>query len=305
MRSRRYTVLIADRTSGVMRRLTLGLRPTLLLVASVFMLPVLIGLGARWSATSAIKQLETANTLLLVENGSYRAATGELTSQIQALEGVIDDLGARAAIDPTQARAMEKLPAIIKSHATGGTAQQNAAISSIVGASLSSPEDTFGMLRTMLEALESRLRYVRRDVERTKALAAATPFIWPALGWLTATFGGRSDPFTGEPGFHQGIDISLEKGSSVFATADGTVESASYTGDYGNLIVIKHDFGLSTRYGHLSAYKVKPGQRIKRGDLIGLVGATGRATGSHVHYEILANGQLLNPLRLLTRPATR
>ena len=102
---------------------------------------------------------------------------------------------------------------------------------------------------------------MRRDVERREALAAATPSIWPAHGWLTGTFGGRSDPFTGEPAFHQGIDISTEKGQPVYATADGIVESAAYTGDYGNLIVLTHGFGLTTRYGHLSAFTCKPGQR--------------------------------------------
>ena len=288
-----------------MRRVTISLRPALMMVAGVLMLPVLIGLGARWSATSDLEQLRAGTALLQVENGSYRAATGELTSQIQTLEGVINDLGARASIDPTQARAMQKLPAVIKVHASGGTLQQNAAISNIVGASLSSPEDTFGVLRSLLQGLESRLRYVRKDVERREALAAATPSIWPAHGWLTGTFGGRSDPFTHEPGFHQGLDISLEKGSPVYATADGTVESASYNGDYGNLIVLKHGFGLATRYGHLSAFAVKPGQTVTRGDVIGYVGATGRATGSHLHYEILANGQLMNPLQLLTQPANR
>ena len=115
------------------------------------------------------------------------------------------------------------------------------------------------MLRDLLHGLESRLSYVRRDVERREALAAATPSIWPAHGWLTGTFGGRSDPFTGEPGFHQGLDISTEKGQPVYATADGTVESASYTGDYGNLIVLRHGFGLTTRYGHLSAFAVEAG----------------------------------------------
>src|SRR4029077_2504993 len=133
--------------------------------------------------------------------------------------------------------------------------------------------------------LESRLSFVRRDVERGEELAAATPSIWPAHGWVTGTFGGRSDPFTGEPGFHQGIDISTEKGQPVYATADGSVESASYTGDYGNLIVLRHDFGLSTRYGHLSGFKVTPGMSVKRGDVIGFVGSTGRSTGSHLHYE--------------------
>jgi murein DD-endopeptidase MepM/ murein hydrolase activator NlpD len=305
MRARRYTVIIADRTSGVMRRVTISLRPTLAAIAAVLMLPVLIGLGARWKAASDLEQLQQANAVLQVENGSYRAATGELTTQIESLEGVINDLGARASIDPTQARAMAKLPAIIKAHAAGGNQKQNAVVSSIVAASLSSPEDTFGVLRTVLQGLENRLRYVRHDVEQREALAAATPSIWPAHGWLTGTFGGRSDPFTGESGFHQGLDISLEKGSPVYATADGTVESAAYNGDYGNLIVLKHGFGLTTRYGHLSGFAVKSGQTVKRGDVIGYVGATGRATGPHLHYEILTNGQLMNPLQLLTQPAVR
>src|SRR6185436_6968909 len=122
---------------------------------------------------------------------------------------------------------------------------------------------------------------VRRDVERQEALAAAMPWIWPTYGWLTGTFGGRSDPFTGEPAFHQGLDISTEKGQPVYATADGVVESTANTGDYGNLIVLQHAFGLSTRYGHLSAFAVTQGQTVKRGDIIGLVGSTGRSTGSH------------------------
>ena len=91
----------------------------------------------------------------------------------------------------------------------------------------------------------------------------------------------------------------------MVATADGIVDSASYTGDYGNLVVVRHAFGLATRYGHLSAFNVRPGQQVKRNDVIGFVGATGRATGYHLHYEILANGKLLNPLQLLTQPAAR
>ena len=120
---------------------------------------------------------------------------------------------------------------------------------------------------------------------------------------MTGTFGGRSDPFSGEPAFHQGLDISTDKGQPVFATADGSVESASYTGDYGNLVVLRHGFGLSTRYGHMSRFNVQPGETVKRGAVIGYVGSTGRA---HLHYEILVNGKLINPLQLLTQPpATR
>ncbi len=305
MLKRRYTVLIADRTTGVIRRLTIDLRSACLVVLGVLAMPILMGLGARWSAYGEIDQLRSANSLLQVENGSYRAATGELTGQIQSLESVINELGTRAAVDPNAARAMAKLPAIVKSRAVGGSTPPASFLSSIVTTSLASPEDTFGVLRDLLQGLESRLRFVRRDVERREALASATPSIWPTHGWLTGTFGGRSDPFTGQPGFHEGLDISADKGTPVFATADGTVESAAYNGDYGNLVVVRHGFGLSTRYGHLSRFSVSAGRHVKRGDILGYVGSTGRSTGSHLHYEILANGQLINPLQLLTRPATR
>ena len=305
MRTRRYTIVVADRSSGVVRRFTISLRPALSGLAFLLMLPVLVGVGAQWSVRAEMDRLRSSNAALDIENGSYRVATGELTSQIQSLEGVIDELGTRSTLDPAQVRAMQKLPAIVKARAAGGTAAPNALLSEISKAPFSSPEDTFGVLRDLLQGLESRLSFVRRDVERREALASATPSIWPTRGWLTGTFGGRSDPFSGEPAFHQGLDISTDKGEPVLATADGTVESATYTGDYGNLIVLKHDFGLATRYGHLSAYAVKPGQSVKRGSVIGYVGSTGRATGSHLHYEILVNGRLINPLQLLTQPATR
>jgi murein DD-endopeptidase MepM/ murein hydrolase activator NlpD len=263
----------------------------------VLALPILMGLGAKWSARGEIDQLHSENSLLQVENGSYRAATGELTTQIQSLETVINDLGVRSQLDPAQARAMQKLPAVVKTRAAGGAnVPANVAVAEVAKAAFATPEDTFGVLRDLLQGLESRLRSVRSNVERREALASSTPSIWPAHGWLTGTFGGRSDPFSGEPAFHQGIDISTEKGQPVFATADGVVEAAAYTGDYGNLIVIRHGFGLVTRYGHLSGFNVKPGKAVKRGDIIGYVGAT-------VHYEILANGQLINPLQLLTQPA--
>ena len=288
-----------------MRHLELRFRSVLMLAALIVLLPVAIGLGAKWKTFTDIAQLRAAKLQLEAENNSYRAATGELTAQIQSLESVINDLGARSAMDPAQMRAMQKLPAVVRARATGGTSTSNLAVNALANAPISSPEDTFGVLRLLLQALESRLSNVRRDVEKREELAAATPSIWPAHGWLTDSFGGRKDPFTGEHGFHQGIDISADKGNPVYATADATVDSASYTGDYGNLVVLRHAFGLLTRYGHLSKFVVRAGQAVKRGDVIGYVGATGRATGSHLHYEILANGKLINPLQLLTQPAQR
>ena len=302
MLARRYTVIIADRSSGVLRRVTISVRGVLGVLSAIVGVPILMGLGAKWSAGAEIAGLRADNTALQVENGSYRAATGELTTQIQSLEDVINDLGARSRLDPAQVKAMQQLPAVVKSRAAGGSTL-SAISSQIAKAPVASPEDTFGVLRNLLQGLENRLSYVRHDVEQREALAAATPSIWPAHGWLTGTFGQRMDPFTGEPGTHQGIDISTEKGQPVYATADGSIESAAYTGDYGNMIVVQHGFGLSTRYGHLSGFAAKVGQSVQRGQVIGYVGSTGRSTGSHLHYEILANGRLLNPLQILTKPA--
>jgi murein DD-endopeptidase MepM/ murein hydrolase activator NlpD len=306
MPSRRYTIVIADRTTGVVRRVTVSLRLVAIAATMIVGLPILIGMGARWSGMAEIAQLRASHDALQDENTNFRETTGELTSQIQSLEGVIDDLGARSVLDPAQAKAMSKLPAVVRARAAGGTTQagtqKSSALSSVFSSSFNSPEDTFGVLRTLLQGLESRLSTVRTDVERTETLAAATPSIWPAHGWLTGRFGGRSDPFTGEKGFHQGLDISTPKGQPVFATADGRVQSASYNGDYGNQIVLTHSFGITTRYGHLSRFNIKPGNSVKRGDVIGFVGSTGRSTGAHVHYEVLVNGKSINPLQLLTQP---
>jgi murein DD-endopeptidase MepM/ murein hydrolase activator NlpD len=305
MGGRRYTVLIADRSSGVVRRLTINLRVAAIFVVSILMVPVLIGLGAKWSANAAIDELQATNDVLSTENSSYRTATGTLTTQIQSLENVINDLAQRASVDPAALRAIQKLPDVIKARAAGG-GMANAPVADVFTpslSSLSSPEDTFGILRDLLTALESRLRFVRHDVEAREALAAAVPSIWPTNGWLTGSFGNRADPFNGSKEFHPGIDISADKGQPVHATAAGVVDTASFSGEYGNMVVLRHGFGLATRYGHLSRFAVKQGQAVKRGDVIGYVGSTGRSTGNHLHYEILANGSLLNPLKLLAAPA--
>lgn len=284
-------------------------RPAVVFACAVVTLPVLVGIGAAWKAKSDVADLYASQRALDLENASYRTATTELTGQIQSLQTAITDLGARAALDPGLARAMETLPAFVKSRAMGGnvgtSSKQEATSYTNALTALTNPEDTFGLLRTLLEGLESRLSVVQRNVERRNALANATPSIWPAHGWLTSTMGRRTDPMTGGADYHPGLDIAGDKGQAVYATADGVVSLAGRQGAYGNLITIDHGFGLETRYGHLSGFQVRQGDRVQRGDLIGRLGATGRATGTHLHYEVLANGRLLNPLRLLTRHKPR
>jgi len=297
--SRRFTVVFVDRTTGVGRRATIHLGWSLATLAFLFSVPVLVGLGIRWATVAEIASLRSVATTLGMENASYKDATGELVTQVVSLQGVIDELAARANLDPASARAMQKLPAVVKDRAMGGGQSPSRREIVAAAAVLASPEDSFNLLRDALGRLELGLRGVRSDVERRHALAAATPSIWPAIGWLSSTFGYRPDPLSGVRGHHPAIDISADKGTPVLATADGTVESAGYNGNYGNLLVVDHGFGIKTKYGHLQGFAVKQGAAVKRGDVIGYVGATGRTTGAHLHYEILANGQLIDPMNLL------
>ena len=296
--SSRYSILVADRTTGVVRRFNLSLRPALATVIGLFTLPVLVGLGARWSASAELDHLRTATGVLRQENASFRTATGELTGQIAQLQDAIGALSEVGQLDPATRTALSTLPALVRNQAKGGAAA-SADTKAIVAAANRSPEDAFGLLRSALGSLERHLSVTRADVIQRNEVAQATPSIWPAMGWLTSGFGSRSDPFTGRPDSHPGLDISGNMGDSVFATADGRVAIAGRTGDYGNLVVIEHAFGLTTRYGHLSRIAVAAGAEIKRGAVIGYVGSTGRSTSSHLHYEVWANGRPVNPLKLL------
>jgi murein DD-endopeptidase MepM/ murein hydrolase activator NlpD len=118
-------------------------------------------------------------------------------------------------------------------------------------------------------------------------------------GQITASFGERLDPFSGEGEFHRGVDISANYGDSIHVAADGVVVAADTRPGYGRLVVIDHGFGTTTWYGHLSGFNAAAGQQVHRGDIIGYAGTSGRATGPHVHYEIRLNGAPINPFRYL------
>ncbi len=301
MPSTRYTILLADRQTGVVRRFTVGLRPALTVIAIVVTLPVLVGMGAAWKARADVADLYASHATLELELSNVRETTEALTGQLQGLQTALDDLGGRAALDPALKSAMDKLPAIVKSRAMGGGGSEGAGLALLP--SLNSPEDTFGLLRDLLQGLESRLQSVQSGVDKRNKLAAATPSIWPAAGWLTSSMGNRRDPFTGGADFHPGLDISADRGTPVYATADGTIVHASAYSAYGNLVRIDHGFGLESRYGHLQTITVALGSRVQRGDRIGTVGTTGRSTAPHLHYEVRVNDRLLNPLQFLLKSA--
>jgi murein DD-endopeptidase MepM/ murein hydrolase activator NlpD len=129
------------------------------------------------------------------------------------------------------------------------------------------------------------------------------PSMWPVDGRLSSPFGGRSDPFSGEGAIHTGVDLTALSGTPVRATADGVVAFAEWSGHYGQLVVVDHGNGMQTYYAHLSRFEVISGQEIRRGDVVGESGSTGRTTAPHLHYEVRMAGTPVNPYPYLSHSA--
>ncbi len=129
------------------------------------------------------------------------------------------------------------------------------------------------------------------------------PSLWPVEGRLLSSFGGRTDPFSGEGAIHTGVDLTAPAGTPVHASADGIVIFAEWGGGYGRLVKVDHGNGLQTFYGHLSRFDVVAGQEIRRGDIVGLSGGSGRATSPHLHYEVRMGGTPVNPYPFLAASA--
>lgn len=144
--------------------------------------------------------------------------------------------------------------------------------------------------------LTSRLSQIEKRLTTQADQLSLTPTLAPTIGVLTAGYGPRTDPFTGRPEFHPGVDISTPAGNKIVAPAAGTVVKVGWETGYGRYVEIAHGFGLNTAYGHLATARVVEGQRVKRGEVIALVGSTGRSTGPHLHYEVRTGGKSVNPL---------
>jgi len=164
---------------------------------------------------------------------------------------------------------------------------------------ISSMNKSLDRLKTEVSIQERSFQELVEYLEDQKSLLASTPSIWPVKGWLTSIFGYRTSPFTGRREMHKGLDIATRSGTPIISPADGLVVFAGREGGFGNMIVVDHGYGITTRFGHCSSLDAKLGQKVKRGDVIARVGNTGRSTGPHVHYEVAVNGVSVNPSRYI------
>lgn len=234
------------------------------------------------SQTHELSKLRTENRDLQVANESFSRSVETLRTQLRTVE------------DRTR-----KLAIIAGISTLDETSQGGAG-------GLRSDDKSSNPFRDDIDKMSFRSNRLERDLsvleQRLVAqsqLLSSTPSIAPVRGILTDGFGGRHDPFTGEPGTHNAVDISSAVGQPVRAPADGIVVKAEWAAGYGNVVYISHGYGYSTRYGHLSGFSVRPGQRIQRSDIIGYVGSTGRSTGPHLHYEVRLNNNPVNPLEYI------
>lgn len=155
---------------------------------------------------------------------------------------------------------------------------------------------------SMLKEKETELYFNLKRMMTLNDIVSAMPLANPMASGnyrKTSSFGTRIDPFRGKLAYHSGVDLAGPMGTRIKATSDGKVASTGYRGAYGNMVEVTHDFGFSTRYGHLSKILVKPGQTVKKGDIIAVQGSTGRSTGNHLHYEVRYHDRAINPSNFL------
>ena len=185
----------------------------------------------------------------------------------------------------------------------GGSNSERIRLKELVGKSeerlISGMHESINQLSEDAREREQSFNELLKFLREQKSLLAATPSTWPVRGWVTSEFGSRENPFSSGTELHKGIDIATRMGKEVTAPADGLVIEVSYRSDDGNLVRVDHGYGVSTSFAHLSKSAVKQGIRVKRGDVLGYVGDTGRSTGAHLHYAVLINNIPVNPRKYL------
>jgi murein DD-endopeptidase MepM/ murein hydrolase activator NlpD len=287
MRGKHYTFFIASNASGGMRRVRIPLYVLHLfaILAVVGGITVVAGMGSYsrmlWKATSY---------------NSLRREQDNLKQQYRQLQTEIKDTNQR--LNSLQSLASEVAMAygITRLRTTPFALTD---VSAEPDADFQQSLDEFSYLEKNATTVALASGGLRLLPGPQMSSLGIVPSLWPVVGEITGHFGERLDPFSGEGAFHAGMDIASHYGDDVRATADGVVVVMDRRAGYGRLVIIDHGFGVSTWYGHMSNFNTQVGTHVKRGDIIGYEGASGRSTGPHLHYEVRIYNTPVNPWRYL------
>lgn len=289
LKKRLYTFIVASHADGKVWRLSIPYTALIAIGVCALVGMFVLGGAALQYGKMLLKVVDydsrlSENDALRTENQQYKVQTAQLGEKVDILETISHKLMVISGMNSERA--------------LGG-------VGGISKDALARPRPTSaGTLQSMasydkkVTSLEEKYRDLNHFIMDGNLIEAAAPSVQPVKGYITAGRGYRNDPF--DPSVresHLGVDITAPKGSPVIAPADGTVIFAGQYAGYGNIIVLDHKFGFTTRYAHLQRMDVRVGQRISRYDVIGYVGTSGRTTGPHLHYEVWQNNRCLNPTK--------
>jgi murein DD-endopeptidase MepM/ murein hydrolase activator NlpD len=290
MMKRSFTILVVPHTGEQFRKLRLtsgGLRTltvsvALVLVAALFLAAHYL---AFYRELGELRELRVNNSELKRQNLDYELSVEHLNERVSSLQDFVRKLSVMAGLDSR-----------VEGDVDGGVGGPHDLDYTTTSGAFAEVKGELERMRGELADLEEKSRVLERFYEQNNLMLASTPSIWPVRGYFSSSFGMRNDPFTGEREMHYGIDISTVTGRPVVASADGIVLYASGRGTYGNIVVIDHKFGVMTRYAHLSGFNTRAGRQVKRGDVVGFVGTTGRSRAPHLHYEVWVQDRPVAPL---------
>lgn len=233
-----------------------------------------------------LERIQQENVDLRRANASFEASVSRLQQALTEAEDRTRDLAIVAGLEQIVGGEPESR---LSEAGAGG-----------IFTSLSAPDSSdLSLLEARASLLGGRLDAVDSAFEERQLVLRSTPMIWPVRGVINSGFGFRRDPITGQRAHHSGLDISADRGIPVLASADGIVVRAERMGNLGRAVYVLHRFGYETRYGHMAEILVEEGQEVRRGDIVGRVGNSGRTTGYHLHYEVRLEGDARNPFEYL------
>jgi murein DD-endopeptidase MepM/ murein hydrolase activator NlpD len=280
VKAKKYnTIIFVPHTRARFRKFTVSSR--FLAVSAGSAAVILVASVAFGWALLASTQRDREYRKAMAENARLRSDTTQLQQKLTGLSRQLDDFDSR-----THRLAIVAGIASPRPSGVGGPMIQ--------GSDTTNPN-----LGDRSREIGDRLSEIENQFTKRSTIVSSTPTVQPVRGAYMSGFGDRQDPFTGEAAVHQGLDIATSRGEPVSASAAGVVEKAEWSGDLGYMVEITHPSGYRTVYGHLEKILVRPGQKVARGEHVGLVGATGRATGPHLHYEVRLNDRPVNPLEYI------